>query len=141
MECCPLMSDNDRAAVTKRRSFPADQMSWVLLMLVVDARIYEGTECILSHCRNNPVIYWGHCQVEPNQLIHLWSDSGFVFYLPNWESREVLLLNTWGESFVILFIYTRSNQGNQRILYPCRKDQLIYTTNCKVETNQPINSW
>ena len=66
------MSDNDRGAMTKPRSLPADEMSWVLLMLFVDARINEGTERTLSPCRKDPIIYSGNCQVEPNQLINLW---------------------------------------------------------------------
>ena len=51
------MSDNDRAAMTKPRSRPADQMTWVLLMLFVDANIDQGNERILSRCRKDPVIY------------------------------------------------------------------------------------
>ena len=27
------------------------------VMLFLDASIYQGTECILSHCRKDPVIY------------------------------------------------------------------------------------
>ena len=50
------MSDNDRAAMTKGRSVPADRISSVLLMLFVDARIYQATEHILSHCRKNAEI-------------------------------------------------------------------------------------
>ena len=40
-------------------------------MLFVDASINEGTERTLSHCRKDPVIYSGNCQVEPNQMILL----------------------------------------------------------------------
>ena len=60
LECCPVMSDNDRAAMTKRTSLPADQMSWVLGILFVDATINQGTQCILSHCRKNAVMYGGN---------------------------------------------------------------------------------
>ena len=42
------------------------------VMLFVDASIDGGTERILSLCRKDPVIYWGNCQVETNQLINLW---------------------------------------------------------------------
>ena len=68
MECCPVMSDNDTAAMTKPRSLPAEQMSWVLLMLFVDASIDQGTECILSPSTNNAEIYWGNGKW--NQITH-----------------------------------------------------------------------
>ena len=66
------MSDNDRAAMTKRRSVPADEMSWVLLMLFVDASIDQGTERILSDCRKDPVIYRTNRLLEANQPIRYW---------------------------------------------------------------------
>ena len=42
------------------------QTKWAesFFMLLLDASINERTECILSHCRNNPVIYWGKCQMN-----------------------------------------------------------------------------
>ena len=54
------MSDNDRAAMTTLTSRSANQMSWVFLMLFVDARIDQRTERILCRSRNNAVIYWGN---------------------------------------------------------------------------------
>ena len=40
---------------------------------------------------------------------------------------------TWPESFLILFIETRINQGTERILSHCRKDPEIYWGNRPVE--------
>ena len=50
LEWCLVMSDNDRAAMTKQTSLPPDQMSWVLRILFVDASIDQGMNvfCLIA---------------------------------------------------------------------------------------------
>ena len=43
------------------------------------------------------------------------------------------------KKFLILFIDTTINQGNEHTLSPCRKDPVIYKTNRPVEQNKLIN--
>ena len=72
---------------------------------------------MLSHCRKDPVIYTTSRQVEPNQRINCDKSWDFllieIFYSKIHKSRKVLLPNTWPQSFLILCIYTRINQGNE----------------------------
>ena len=42
-------------------------------------------------------------------------DSGFLLYLPNWQSGEVLQQSTWAESFVMLFVDASIDQVTERI--------------------------
>ena len=71
----------------------------------------------------NPVQWWAIMTEQP------------------WQSGEVLLLTKWAESFLMLFVDASIDQGTERILSRCRKDPVIYRTNCPGEPNQLIILW
>ena len=141
LECCPVMSDNDRAAMTKRTSLPADQMSWVLRILFVDGRFNKWTVRILSHCRKNAVIYWGNGKWNSMNCFFCDNIRDFfssLFYKLTKRSSNAADQMSW-----VLFqvICWRQNLLMQCILSHFRKHPLIYSDNCQVEPNQLINLW
>ena len=141
LECCLVMSDNDRGVITKPTSPAANQMSWVLLMLFVDARIYQATEHILSHCRNNAEIYWGNGKW--NQINWSFCDNiSDIFSIYQIDKADNSCC--WPHklsTFLMLFLDASIDQGSERILSDCRKDPVIYWGNCQAETNQLIHLW
>ena len=118
------------------------QTTWaeLFLMLFVDARIYQATERILSHCRNNAEIYSG--KGKWNQINWSFCDKiwdFFSIYQIDKAKKSCCRPHELSPSHVICWCQHWSR--NWTYLSHCRKDPVIYWGNCQVETNQLINSW
>ena len=125
---------------TKLRSLPADRISSVLLMLFVDARIDQRTECILCRSRNNAVIYWGNGKW--NQIKWSFCDKiGDFFSIFQIDKAEKCCCRSHELSPLSCYLLTPALMKEQCILPHCRKDRVIHRTNHPVEPNQPIHSW
>ena len=132
LECCLVMGDNDRAAMTKQRSLPADRISSVLRILFVDTWIYQRTKRTLSHCRNDSVIYRGNgkwTKLTDSFVIRFRIYSLFS----KMTKRRSAAADHMRWVLLILFIDTSIDQGNECILSPCRNNPVIYRTNCPME--------